>query len=299
MTEDDLAIPAFLKITKEDGIEAWKNKIVKPAIILEAPKALSMEINKEQVKKKSSSITKKIAPNPKTHHWDTVHGKWVPNRIYKREDNMRPNFYALSNSELVQTYNEMAIEAAGLGLPVTATKRFSTRDNGIRRSEELFKTICDKKGLDYEQPEMPEAAAGQTDGIGRQLVEPVEAKEQAPPKPLKASKKKKPAAKKTNAKTSSRKERAPISEACKVQAGTYHEKILLYLEARMGKQIPEEAIIRHLYGGELKKTNRIKDLERIMKSVRRYQLKREEDEKGNISYGLYNGKNDEKNGNDK
>lgn len=188
---------------------------------------------------------------------------------------MRPDFYTLDNSELVKVFNEMAVEAANLQHPVSLVKRFTDRDTAIRRCEELYKAICEKKNLDYEKPQRPPEEAGK-------------------PPTVKVSKSKaaKPAKKvETAAKAPKqpkvKKEGLAISEACGVRGGTKQEVILLYLEERLGKQVPQTAILKHLYGDPNAKTLRFLALTRTMKKAKGYILKQEKDDKGNISYGLY------------
>jgi len=67
------------------------------------------------------------------------------------------------------------------------------------------------------------------------------------------------------------------------------DTILLFLEARIGELVRETAIMKHVYDDPNKKTNRMKHLEKNMKKAKGYHLKKDRDEKGNVSYGLYIG----------
>lgn len=191
---------------------------------------------------------------------------------------MRPNFYTLNSSELVRSFNEMVGEASSLDLQATTTNRFSTRATAIRRSEELYKAICDKKGLEYEQPgEMP-AGIKET---------PKRVRAKVTPKQPKASKKEKPVKKTKEVKQAKDDKATPIAIACRVRGGSMLETILLFLEARLGKQVPETAIMKHIYNDPDKKTNRMLHLAKNMKEAKGYRLDKMKDEKGIVSYALY------------
>jgi hypothetical protein len=79
--------------------------------------------------------------------------------------------------------------------------------------------------------------------------------------------------------------RTPLEEDCGVQSGSKHSKILSFLAAKLGKQVPKKAIVKNLYGDPEVKTNRIDDLIRVMKKSK-YEIKQEGDD-GDITYGLY------------
>lgn len=289
----DDGFPPELFVDDKQREQAWAGRQFTMPVFA-APQTASPELiafaegeaERKQLRDKAR-ITKmlqhKSTPDPSTHRWDTMHNRWVPLRIYKQEDNMRPDFYTMSNTELIQTFNEMAVEAASLQLPVGVVKRFATREAGLRRCEELYKTICEKKNLDYENP--PRRSEEE------RAAEP--SSKAAKAKPAKKTKTAKPAksvAKKLPKKV--KKEGLAISDACGVRSGTKQEIILLYLEERLGKQVPQTAILKHLYGDPDAKTLRFLALTRTMKKARGYVLKQEKDEKGNVSYGLY-----KKNGN--
>lgn len=270
-------IPDFCKISAAERKEAWTNVPVTKVSSTVQPKEMSTEatafakVLAEQKQQKTKAHFDRLKrrktnqPNPKTHSWDSADNCWVADKIYRAEENVRPDFNNLNNPELVKVFNEMAVEAAKLDIPVTATKRFSTRDAGLRRCEELLKTITEKKGETYEQPKEDKS-------------EPKERKTAEP-------KKDKPA---TAAAKKEKPERDEIAEACGVRAGSLHARILECLYRKLGEQVTEQAIIKHLYPDKPvgHKTNRIKDLMKVMKT-KYYKVKKQEDEKGNVSYGLY------------
>lgn len=279
-------IPDFLKINQQERKEAWKNIPMTSTSSVSKNKDVQEETEEfrklyeeqklRQIKeRKSKKQIQKETPNLKTHRWDSIHSCWVPIRIYDPEANVRPNFHTLDNKGLVQAYNEMAVEAAGLEIPATATKRFSTRDAGLRRCEDLYKSIVEKKGTEYEQPEQPIPT---NSGQDRPAAKKVKAK----PKPALKSKKLQP---KTPKEKKPKEPKSELAEACGIRNGSLHLKIVEFLHKRLGEQVSEKSIIHHLYGDD-RKTNRIVDLMKVM-STNHFKVTQQKDEKGNVSYGLY------------
>src|SRR6266699_3683855 len=185
-------------------------------------------------------------------------------------------------------------------------KRGATAINADSTQTEVF----DKMGSAfYRCPKDAVAKIITSDAEGRPVYD-WEAGEEPLPKPLprandkpikkaKSMKQKhtiKPAKKTAASKKEKKpaKEKSDIATACNVNGGSLLEKILLFLEARVGKQVPESVIMKHLYGDD-RKTNRMLHLAKNMKKAKGYRLEQEKDEKGVISYGLYrNGKNGNK-----
>jgi len=251
----------------------------------------------------------KAAPNLNTHRWDSGRNRWVPLRIYNTEgNNMRPDFVSLDGPGLVQVYNEMAIEAAGLEIPVAATKRFSSREAGLRRCEDLYKALCTAKGTPYEEapfeemhPIAPKAMNGSDVGLPAQsrTQSPAQKREKKGLPPVKAKAKKKAkattkAAQKAKPKTSPSKEdnRTAIAKECGVRGGTNRDRLINCLYESVGKQVSLKAIMKAIYGPDANGksdaafSNVLKGTQRDMKNAKcKYEIVAGNDKK-ETSYGL-------------
>lgn len=246
---------------------------------------------------------------PKPRGWDTSK--------QPKESEMRLDFLTMAESALKKAYNELVIEATGLGLTAAAVRRFKSKDIGIQSCEALYKSICEAKGETYEPP--AELSADADDEFEVTVEHPKNdvdisslktSKEAAPPapptpkKPIKKPAKKtgkkvvkkvaKKVAKKTVAKTPAKtpkkaavkKDQLPISAALGLRTNSLLEKIAVFLsaEARIGKMIVKDVISKHLYG-DVRAFNRVDVLIKVMKKDQ-YDLKKEV-KNGVTSYGLY------------
>lgn len=103
----------------------------------------------------------------------------------------------------------------------------------------------------------------------------------------KAGVQKKATPKKAKAPSAPAKDKSPIAEALGLRTGSKHETIAQFLDDKLGKMITEAAIIKHVYNDPaVTKTNRIKDLMRIMEDNKKYEMK-VDTKNGVTSYGLY------------
>lgn len=205
---------------------------------------------------------------------------------------MRPDFYSLNSSELVKAFNEMSADLAGISndAGVPPVKRFATRDAGLRRCEQLYKTLCERKGEEYHIAEPPNDA-DIMDGTPLQAVR----KKKRAKKAKKAPKAAKPVKQKKD--SGMRSVKSDIVALCKVSGGTHRARALDYLATKLGRQCSVSSIMTAVYGSAEKSTAAfytvMKALERdVVASKCKYILKRDKDEKGIVSYGLHS-----KNGN--
>lgn len=200
---------------------------------------------------------------------------------------MRPEFRSMIGPDLVKVHNEMAIEAARLEVPdVTTTKRFATREAGVKRCEELYQSLCIKKGEEYTphplKHEGEHDVATKTKTPKAKTAKTAKTKKAGAPKKPKAAKA--PKAQDTN----------PISEACGVRRNTNRERLLLCLHANLGKQVPLGTALKATYkGSEEPSTNTpfliiARDLPNILKRAKApFEIRAEKDDAGKVGYGLY------------
>ena len=210
---------------------------------------------------------------------------------------MRPDFVSLDGPGLVQVYNEMAIEAAGLEIPVAATKRFSSREAGLRRCEDLYKALCTAKGTPYEEAfqEMHPSHTKVINGSGEKKGLP-------PTKPTKKAKTKKKAPPKAAAKAATKAEpkapkkednRSAIAKECGVRGGTNRDRLINCLGESIGKQVSLKVIMKAIYGADANGksdaafSNVLKGTQRDMKNAKcKYEIVAGTDKK-ETSYGLF------------
>lgn len=262
---EDLSIPDWLKVTGPSTMEyisknnnsGQKEDFKRPRNMTPESEAFLLEEEQRKKIKVKAHFTKlklkKETPSPKTHYWDASRNLFVRFRYYYQESNMRPDFQSLANFELVKIYNEMAIEAAGLSLPASATKRFSTREDGVRRCESLYESICKAKGADYAAP-VPGAAKPE------KAAKPVkETKAAKPEKPAKSTKEikaakptkeTKPAKEAKASRPPSNENRSDIAAKCGIRGGTNRERLINCLHENLGKQVALKAIMKAIYGSE-------------------------------------------------
>lgn len=269
--DDDLSIPDFLRISSEERAQAWERTPPRPMPAFAGAKPASndtSEFAKAEEERKTlktkarirKMLAKKAAVDPTTHYWDARSNRWIPNRIYKPERNMRPDFNSMAGPELVKVHNEMMIEASGLGLPGAVVKKFESRAVGLRRCEELFEEICTKKGSNGGQPP---------------VAEPKKVVKETAPSKAKATE---PKPKEPKTATAA----DPLAEAWGIREGKKQYAILKYLYERQGKLIAESEIVKAL--GVL--ASRIRVAMKVMNKSK-FEMKAEKDDKGETRYGLY------------
>jgi len=217
---------------------------------------------------------------------------------------MRPDFVSLDGQGLVQVYNEMAVEAAGLEIPVAATRRFSSREAGLRRCEDLYKALCTAKGTPYEEPAFEEmhplpskTMNGTEASIPKETGAEKREKKGLPPKkapPAKKAKVKKTSTKKTEKTVVSKKEdtRTSIAKECGVRGGTNRDRLVNCLGESIGKFVPLKTIMKAIYGAESAEksyaafSNVLKGTQRDMKNAKsKYEIVAGSDKK-ETTYGL-------------
>lgn len=159
MEEDDLSIPPLLKLTAEERRRAWDGRQLKPVDPRIPPRKRdpateAFAAEQERIKKVrqgnrlarlEARRSAGIAPSTKTHYWDSLRNRWARDVLY-RGGKMMEDVTNMAGPDLVRLYNQMAVEAAGLGLQVDIVRRFKTLAVGVRRCTELDSKIIVAKG---------------------------------------------------------------------------------------------------------------------------------------------------------
>jgi hypothetical protein len=229
---------------------------------------------------------------------------------------MGQDYNVMTSAQLVEAYNDMAGQLNSLGKPVTKVKKFETRGKGVERCQKAHEILSSHLGESSD--EKIEHNGEQQNGSATNEDEPVpvrtRARKEKKPKVVKAPKAAKPKkaskpekVEKSEKPVKAKKEKQPkksevrssIVEACGVRGGTNRAKALDHLYSKLGKQATTPSIMAAVYD-ESEEVNKnafytvMKALVRDMtNSKAKYTIKRERDEKGNVSYGLYGEKSEE------
>jgi hypothetical protein len=158
-------LPSSLLLTQEEREAAWDTNPPRQSTFTPIKKtdpaieAFAFDQAEQKRLKTQSRIakmkTKLFAPDPKTHTWDSRGNRFVPLRIFKLEDKMRPDFENMNGTDLVKAHNEMAVVAVGLGIKAEVVKKFRMLAAGIRKCDELYRSVAEKTGAEVPPPLPP------------------------------------------------------------------------------------------------------------------------------------------------